>query len=247
MKLYAVALLSLACTQAGAQDSPYTMNQGAFANYLSIQPMVYRLKDSHRTIFGQSVEQSMRGTRPQAGRHANGVAGTTSTVVPASAYVAGNTEQTIDRFTERLPPAQRAPAASVFRELLVKYRALERQFGIAPRDVAGAVAAYVAGCHMAYHNAPFPDAHFKPLVKQMQRTLAANPAFARVSAPELAQVYDEMALGGMLMATAQLANQAKPDPGAVASLRKAAGQQMQQFLGAEPDRVHISAAGLSLR
>lgn len=241
MKLYTAALLGLACTLATAQDSPYTMNQGAFANYLSVQPMAYRLKDSHRTIFGQSVEQSLRGARPPAGRPA------ASTVVPAAAYGADSTARTINRFTERLPAAQRGPAAGVFRELLVKYGALERQFGIAPRDVAGAVAAYVAGCHMAFHNAPFPDAHFKPLVRQMQRTLAANPAFGRVSAPELAQLYDELALGGMLMATAQLANQAQPDAKAVASLRQAAGQQLQQFLGTEPGRVHISAAGLSLR
>ncbi len=134
----------------------------------------------------------------------------------------------------------------MFHELLGKYSALERQFGIPPRDVAGAVAAYVAGCHMAYHNTPFPDAHFKPLVLQMRRALAANPEFARIPGPALQELYDELALGGMMMATAQLANQTRPDAAAVASLRSAAGRQLQLFLGRSPDSVNITASGLML-
>lgn len=240
MKLYATVLLGLACSTGQAQDSPYMMSQGNFANYLSIQPMMYRLKDSHRTIFGQSVEQSLRGATPPGGRAA------ASTVVPSTAYSASGTTRTIERMAAKLPAAQRAQATGVFRELLVKYGALERQFGIPPRDVAGAVAAYVAGCHMAYHNSPFPDAHFKPLVAQMRRTLAANPEFARIPGPALQELYDELALGGMMLAAAQIANQARPDATAVASLRSAAGRQLEQFLGRSPDSVRITATGLTL-
>jgi hypothetical protein len=80
-------------------------------------------------------------------------------------------------------PQARPQAERVLREMLVGYLKIERQFWITHRDLGGALAAFLAGSWMAYHNADFPDEHFKPLVRQMQGMLASNPDFASV--PEL--------------------------------------------------------------
>jgi hypothetical protein len=77
------------------------------------------------------------------------------------------------------PAAERDKAERLFAELLLRYRSIEDQFSIPRHDLAGALAAFIAGSHMAFNDAPFPDEYFKPLVRQMQRLLAASPAVAQ--------------------------------------------------------------------
>src|SRR5262249_47631626 len=59
---------------------------------------------------------------------------------------------------EVYPERERARMESTFRELLAGYRKIEHHFGLPRNDVAGAVAAFIAGCHMGYRNVDFPDA-----------------------------------------------------------------------------------------
>lgn len=145
------------------------------------------------------------------------------------------------------PSHARAEAERVFGELLVGYGKIERQFGIPRRDVAGSVAAFVAGSYMAYHNADFPDEHFKPLVNQVREMIAGNPEFARASDAEKQELYEQMAILGMFMANAQMALKERPDAQIAANMKQAAKGYLEQFLKTPADRVQITARGLELR
>mgnify|MGYP001809835289 CR=1 FL=1 len=144
------------------------------------------------------------------------------------------------------PAARRGEAERLFADLLQRYRTIEQRFDIPHRDLAGALAAFIAGNHMAFHGAPFPDAHFKPLVAQMRRLLAAQPGLARAPAAERQQAWEQLAILGMFMAGAQIAQQRQPDAQQAVRLREAGGANLQRLLAVAPDQVLIGPQGLAL-
>jgi hypothetical protein len=144
------------------------------------------------------------------------------------------------------PAAGRDDAERLFTDLLQRFRGIEDQFDIPHRDLAGAVAAFVAGNHMAYHGTPFPDAHFKPLVAQMRELVSEHPGVAGAPAADRRQAYEQLAILGMFMAGAQMAQQQSPDALQAERLRKAAGDNLRTLLGVEPERVEIGPKGLRL-
>jgi hypothetical protein len=145
------------------------------------------------------------------------------------------------------PAAERAQAEQLFAELLQRYRSIEERFAIPRHDLGGAVAAFIAGSHMAYRNEPFPDEHFGPLVQQMRRLLAANPAVAAAPLADRQQAYEQLAILGMFMAGAQIAQREKPDAQAAERLQRAGGEYLQRLLAVAPSQVQIGPRGLVLR
>jgi hypothetical protein len=145
------------------------------------------------------------------------------------------------------PADRRAEAQRLFSTLLQKYRGeMEPKLGIPRNDLAGAVAAFLAGNYMAYRNVDFPDEYFKPLMVQMRQIITSNAAFAKASNSEKQEMYEQMAILGMLMASTQMALQQKSHPQAAASTRQAAKGYLEQFLKTDADRVRITAQGLAL-
>lgn len=145
------------------------------------------------------------------------------------------------------PAAQRAQIEQAFRELLAGWPKMERQFGIPRDDMAGAVAALIAGSWMALHGSDFPDAHFKPLVQQMRGILAASPGFREAPSDEKRATFDRMVILGTFMATVQMAQKRQPDERIAASARDAARGYLEQFLQTEAGRIELGAQGLRLR
>jgi hypothetical protein len=145
------------------------------------------------------------------------------------------------------PASERAKVEALFTDLLQRYRSIEERFAIPRHDLGGAVAAFIAGSHMAYRNEPFPDEHFGPLVQQMRRLLAANPAVAAAPLADRQQAYEQLAILGMFMAGAQIAQREKPDAQAAERLQRAGGEYLERLLAIEPARVQIGPRGLALR
>ena len=144
-------------------------------------------------------------------------------------------------------PAQiRQDAERLFSQLLDKYGELEKALGVPHGDLSGAVAAFITGAYMAYHDVQVPDAQFKTLVGQVRGMLGANPKFERFSELEKREFYDQMAIIGTYLAVAQLAQSQQPDARVAENMRKAAAGYLKQFLGVEPSRIRIDAAGLSI-
>jgi hypothetical protein len=150
------------------------------------------------------------------------------------------------KLAEPYPAAQRKEIERTFADLLNGYQGIERQFHIQPGDLAGAVAAFVAGNYMAYHNVDFPDHQFGPLVQQMRSIIVSNPEFQRSSQAERREMYEQMAIIGMLMASTQMALREAPDAAIAARMQEAAKRYLEQFFKADPQRLMLTNTGLML-
>ena len=145
------------------------------------------------------------------------------------------------------PASQRAAARGVFDELLANYALIEDQFGIPRGDLAGAVAAFLAGNWMALNGADFPDSQFLPLVRQLRGVLLDQPALVGAPAGDLREMYDQMAIIGMLMAATQMGLQHSPDADVRTRMQGAAADYLRQFLGTDPQLLTFTPQGVTLR
>jgi hypothetical protein len=143
------------------------------------------------------------------------------------------------------PPASRVQAETLFRDLLGKYGAFEKNLGIPPRDVAGAVAASIAGNWTAMTNTSVPDAHFKALVEQIRSALGTNPGFLTLSNAQRQEIYQTTVINGMFMAVTQMGLKSRNDPAAVSRMRAAGRANLEQWFPGEADKVRIGAGGLT--
>jgi hypothetical protein len=144
------------------------------------------------------------------------------------------------------PPAQRADAEKLFQQTLEGYHGIESKFGLRRNDIAGAVAAFIAGNYIAYHDQPFPDAHFGPLVRQMRERMYGVPALRSASAAERQEMYEQLAILGTYMALTREALQKTPDPKLKDGMKRAARNYLEQFLRIDPDRIRIGPEGLTV-
>lgn len=145
------------------------------------------------------------------------------------------------------PAIQRPQAQALFEDLLNRYGQVERQFNIPRGDLPAAVAAFLAGNWMGLHNADFPDAQFKPVVEQMRSVLAAEPRILAAPQAEKREMYEQMAILGMLMAGTQMGLKQQSNPATERAMRVAARSYLEQFLGTDADRIQMTSAGLVLK
>lgn len=157
------------------------------------------------------------------------------------------TKSTYESISNSYPNKNNQEVKKLLADLLSGYWKIEQRFSITRYDVAGAVATFLAGSYMAYHNVDFPDQDFPPLVRQMRRALGATPRFVRASNAEKQEMYEHLAILGMFMATTQMALKERPDPQIAASMRQAAKGYLEQFLKTDADRVKITRAGLVIQ
>ena len=258
--LLAAGLLALPAAQA---QNAFLYDNGVFANMM-MQPNVDRMLKRNMALArgdGQLLQRATRRggaaalasgefdpagmDRAAAGSISGGVKKQSTVFKPAGA------SRMPALLAEAYPAAARGQAEATFKQLLSGYRQIERQFDIPRNDVAGAVAALLAGSWMAYRNADFPDEHFAPLVRQMRGVIARNPDFAAADAQQKQELYEQLAILGMLTATTQMAlkeNPGTPDAQRVqANLREAGKGYLEQFLKTDADRVQLTAQGLELR
>jgi hypothetical protein len=81
----------------------------------------------------------------------------------------------------------------------------------------------------------------------MRVVVNGNPAFTRASPSARREMYEQMAILGMFMASTQMALKQQPDAAVAARMKRAAKGNLERFLGADADRVQITAAGLLIR
>lgn len=166
----------------------------------------------------------------------------------ASTVVSGAGKQNMPaKLAAHYPASQRQHVERTFSQVLDGYHQIESQFGIPRNDLAGAVAAFLVGSYMAYHDTDFPDEHFKPLVAQMRRTIAGNPEFQRASNAEKQEMYEQMAILGTSLALTRDALKQKPNAQIASNIRQAGKGYLEQFLKTDADRVQITSAGLVIR
>ncbi len=151
------------------------------------------------------------------------------------------------RLAENYPVAQQPQAQALFEELLRRYAALEDQFGIPHGDLGGAMAALIAGSWMGLHDASFPDENFMPLVGQMRAVLSAEPGFMDTPEADRRDMYDQMAIIGMMLAATQMGLQQQPDAATSARMHEAAQGYLQELFKVPAERVTLGPSGVTLR
>ncbi len=153
----------------------------------------------------------------------------------------------IGKLVAAYPPASRAQVKKTFAELLSGYHQLEEKFDLPRNDVAGAVAAFIAGNYMAYRDVDLPDEQFGKLASQMHEVLVNEPEFAKASNAQKQETYEQLAIIGTMMATLQEGLKQQPNEQLAAAMRKAAKGYLEEFLKVDAAKVSLTAQGLVIR
>lgn len=150
------------------------------------------------------------------------------------------------RMAQTYPAADRATAERVFDNMLTGYGQVARQLGVPQNDVAGAVAAFIAGSWMAYHDRDVSDADFPVLVAQMRGVLRSTPEFVNAPATNRQDLHEQLAILGTTMALTRAQLQRQLNPALSAHMRAAARSYLTGFLKTDPDRLVIDGKGLTI-
>lgn len=157
------------------------------------------------------------------------------------------TQRTLDKLAAVYPSAQRSTVRPILRQMLEGYKQLEQKLGMPRNDLASAVATFIAGSYGAYRDADLPDEQMRPLVEQIHQAIATNPRLAKASNAEKQEMYEQMAVLGVFIATTRLALQEHPNAQTSAQMRQAAKGYLEQFLKTDADRIAITERGLVIR
>lgn len=190
------------------------------------------------------VDPIARGIREQRPR---GTARPASKEAAALTSAVGGPPVVPAKLAAYYPAEKRAPIEQYFKQLLEAYSQVEEKLGLPRNDLPGALASFIAGSYMAYTNIPFPDDHYKSLLGQMRGIMANDPALTKASKADKQEMFEHLAILGMLMATTQLALQKQPDTQRQANMHDAAKTYLEQLLRTDASRVRIDAQGLSIR
>ncbi len=157
------------------------------------------------------------------------------------------TQRTLDKLAAAYPAAQRSTVRTAFGTMLDGYKQLEEKLGIPHDDIAGAIATFIAGSYEAYRDVDLPEEQMLPLVEQIRTAIAGNPGFAKASNTEKQEMYEQMAVLGVFIASTRLALRDHPSAQMSAQMRQAAKGYLEQLLKTDADRIAITARGLVMR
>jgi len=145
------------------------------------------------------------------------------------------------------PADERAHAERLFRHLFQGYAQIEDTVGVEPGDLAGATAVFVIAAFEAYRDTDLDRSAYGPVIEQLRGLIQASPEFAAASASARREIYEHMAILGTFVLALRAQLRAHPEPTARGSLRSAAKAYLWQFLNVDPERLHISGAGIAIQ
>jgi hypothetical protein len=144
------------------------------------------------------------------------------------------------------PPAQRPQLEKVFMQTMPVYRKIESQLGWAAGDLSGALAAFIAGNHMAMTGTEVPDDQVKAFAQQLRGSAATQRMLAGLDANARQTLYEQSAMLGTFMALAHRATVQQPQPtSAMAQMRGSARNNLRRALGSDPDAWRWGPGGLT--
>lgn len=144
------------------------------------------------------------------------------------------------------PPEHRATMAKAFADSMAAWTRLEAKLGLPRNDVGGALAAFLVGNYMVLTGKDVSDEEFAAVVEQLRRQPSLRGTLGGQSPSALRNLYEQSAMTGTFMALAQKSLRTNPQPPAQqANLRNAARENLRA-VGLDPDRLQISARGISM-
>ena len=224
-----LCLLILSPTLAWAQGITYTLSPPAWSNVITTSGM-YNLQMQN---LSDNYRKSAAPKSPVA-------------IAPVS-FVADRSVDAAAKLSKSYPENQRPKVLAVFRDLLDKYHAVERQFSIPQGDLAGAVTMFLVGSYEAYHGKELETEAVGPLLKQMRVVVRDTPAIVASPDRDKQEMYEQMAILGMFLSATQLALEDSPNPQVRARLKQAGKDYLENFLKVDVERIVIDGRGMSYR
>jgi hypothetical protein len=142
------------------------------------------------------------------------------------------------------PAPQRARAEHLFSDMLAAHGAVEARFRLPKGDVAGAMAMFVMGSHMAYRNVDFSAVGYEALVGQLDAAIRANERYAGVPAAQRQQLHERLAIAGMYMATLRTALKDRPASPEFRAVQQTAKHYLEGFMKVDADEIRLGERGL---
>ncbi len=141
------------------------------------------------------------------------------------------------------PPGLRGKMKATFTQSFGAFKQFERKLALPDNDVATAIAAYIAGNYMILHGVELPDAAFVKLVSQIRGGLQQSKGFPQIPVQTRRKMYEQTAMVGMFMATAQMARgTATENPATIGNLQDSARANLALVLG-EPNAATLRIDG----
>jgi len=143
------------------------------------------------------------------------------------------------------PAERRAESEKLFGDLIASYGKLERSLSLPPGDAAGAVALLVVASYEAYTDTNLDPSAYLPVIEQMRGAIATSSGFAKATAAQRRELYDETAILGMFVALVRAEVVKHPNPTTARNLRDAAKRYLRELLKRDPDTIEITRAGIA--
>lgn len=155
----------------------------------------------------------------------------------------------ISELAKRLPKDQAEAGRAAYKQAFDYHEQVIKKFGLPSGDLGVALASSIAGGWMAYHNKPFPDAFYLPLVNQMRQLLGnSGTGLQSLSATDRTTTYESLAVTGMLLASSQITWQRNPGAAGAdalkARMRAEGGETLTRMLQVSPEQVGIGPSGV---
>lgn len=155
-------------------------------------------------------------------------------------------ERNAAELAQAAPPAQRARLEKVYVQLMPGYHQLEQKLGWPANDVAGAMAALLAGNYMAMTGSELSDESVTAAGNQLRASPAVQGLLDQLSPADRRRLYEQCAMLGTFMALANKTSQQQP-ANVVANLRQSARENLRVVLGDAADSLRFTARGIQLR
>lgn len=181
-------------------------------------------------------EALINATRPDAPRSAARLA----------ALGAPQVERSATELAQAAPAAQRARLEKIYVQLMPGYQQLERKLGWPAEDVAGAMAALLAGNYMAMTGTELSDEAVSAAGNQLRASASVQRMLGQLSAADRRRLYEQCAMLGTFMALANKTSQQQP-ANVVANLRQSARENLRVVLGNAADNLRFSPQGIQLQ
>lgn len=181
-------------------------------------------------------EALINATRPDAPRAA----------ARAAALGAPQVERSATELAQAAPAAQRARLEKIYVQLMPGYQQLERKLGWPAEDLAGAMAALLAGNYMAMTGTELSDEAVSAAGNQLRASASVQRMLGQLSAADRRRLYEQCAMLGTFMALANKTSQQQP-ANVVANLRQSARENLRVVLGDAADNLRFSPQGIQLQ
>lgn len=173
-------------------------------------------------------------------------ANSTPTATPSTLIALSKSPEMPAKLAAKYPEADRKQIEKLYKDMLTLYPSIAKKLKVAPNDLAGALAAFVAGSWTAYHGQDFKDEYFLPLTRQMKALVANTKVFKAASLKEKQLVYEQMVIAGTLSAVTHEALKQKPNQQIRASLRNTGQKYLKEFFKVDANRVEIGKNGVTI-